>query len=203
MYVLAITGGIGSGKSTAAAFLAARGAVVLDLDAIAHGLLRADSPVFAHIVSAFGSDVVGGSGDIDHAALARAAFRSREEAEKLDAIMHPAIYAATAGALDALALQATPPRLVVLEVPLLVEAPEFLDLVDAVLAISAAEDTREERLVARGMPLDEVDRRMSCQAGDAERREIADYVIENDGDELSLRAALADFFDKELAPRVS
>jgi len=119
--------------------------------------------------------------------------------------VHPAIYAATAGALDALALQATPPRLVVLEIPLLVEAPEFLDLVDAVLAISAAEDTREERLVARGMPLDEVDRRMSCQAGDAERREIADYVIE-ERTGTSCRCAPhlgPTFFDKELAPRVS
>lgn len=203
MYVLGVTGGIGSGKSTAAAFFAARGAVVIDLDAVAKGLLRADSPVFGPVVSEFGPEVVAADGHIDTSALADAGFGSPQAARRLDDIIHPAVYAATAGALDALALQAEPPRLVVLDIPLLAEAPEFLDLMDAVLVVSSDEDTRVERLLGRGMQADDVERRMACQAGDAERREIADYVIENDGSELDFRVALARFFDEELALRVT
>jgi dephospho-CoA kinase len=85
----------------------------------------------------------------------------------------------------------------------LAEAPEFLDLVDAVLVISTHEDARLDRLVARGMPEGEAERRMACQASDAERRDIADYVIENDGSEVSFRVALADFWDAEVTPRVA
>jgi uncharacterized MnhB-related membrane protein len=110
---------------------------------------------------------------------------------------------AVAGALDALMLQENAPRVVILDVPLLAEAPEFLDLVDAVLVISTHEDARLDRLAARGMPQDEAERRIACQASDAERRDIADYIIENDGSEVSFRAALASFWDEEVAPRVA
>jgi dephospho-CoA kinase len=203
MFVLAVTGGIGSGKSTAAALFAARGAVVLDLDAVAKGLLELGMPVFERVVGEFGPGILGVDGRISHAALAEAAFASPEDARRLDAIVHPAVHVAVAGALDALALQDHAPRVVILDVPLLTEAPEFLDLVDAVLVVSANEDARLDRLVARGIPEHEAERRMACQATDAERREIADYVIENDGNELSFRAVLVHFWDEEVAPRVA
>jgi len=203
MFVLAVTGGIGSGKSTASALFAARGAVVLDLDAIAKGLLEPGMPVFSVVVAEFGPGIVGDDGRISHAALAKAAFGSAGDARRLDAIVHPAVHVAVAGALDALMLQDNAPRVVILDVPLLAEAPEFLDLVDAVLVISTHEDARLDRLVARGMPQDEAERRIACQASDAERRDIADYIIENDGSEVSFRAALASFWDEEVAPRVA
>ena len=203
MFVLAVTGGIGSGKSTAAALFAARGAVVLDLDAIAKGLLEPGMPVFDLVVAEFGPEIIGADGRISHSALAEVAFESPADAHRLDAIVHPAVHLAVAGALDALMLRDNAPRVVVLDVPLLAEAPEFLDLVDAVLVISTHEDVRLDRLVARGMPEGEAERRMACQSSDAQRRDIADYVIENDGSELSFRAALADFWDAEVAPRVA
>ncbi len=203
MFVLAITGGIGSGKSTASALFAARGAVVLDLDAIAKGLLEPGMPVFDLVVAEFGPGIVGADGRISHAALAAAAFASPADARRLDAIVHPAVHFAVAGALDALMLQDNAPRVVVLDVPLLAEAPEFLDLVDVVLVISTHEDARLDRLVARGMPENEAEQRMACQVSDAQRRDIADYVIENDSSEVSFRAALADFWDSEVAPRVA
>jgi dephospho-CoA kinase len=124
-------------------------------------------------------------------------------AHELDALMHPPVYAMTVGALDALALQAQPPRVVIIDVPLLVEAPLFIELVDAVLAISSDEDTRIDRLRARGMAVQDAERRIACQASDAERREIADYVIENDGDLKQYREDLAAFWDGEVAPRVA
>ncbi len=203
MYVLAVTGGIGAGKSTACEVFASLGAVVLDLDAMAKGLLEAGSPVIEPLTRAFGPGILRKDGSVEPALLAQAAFASPERARELDAIVHPAVYAACAGALDALALQAQPPRFVVLDIPLLAEAPRFLDLVDAVLAISADEDTRLERLIAGGMDADEVERRMACQAGDAERRAIADYVIENDGRIDQFKAELLRFYEDEVAPRVT
>jgi dephospho-CoA kinase len=113
------------------------------------------------------------------------------------------VLAAVAGALDALALQGEPPRVVVLVIPLLAESPLFLEPVDAVLAISALEESRIERAVSRGMSREDAERRVALQAGDAERREIADYVIENDRDLESFRSDIIDFWDAEIAPRES
>jgi len=115
--------------------------------------------------------------------------------------MHPAILAAVAGALDTLALQGEQPPAVVLVIPLLVESPLFLEPVDAVLAISANEDVRIERAMARGVSREDAENRLARQASDGERREIADYVIENDGDIESFQAAIGEFWDTEIAPR--
>ncbi len=203
MYVLALTGGIGSGKSTASAYFASRGAIVLDLDDIAKRLMEPDMPMHAAVVEVFGPEIVATDGRIDTAALAERAFVSPASAKLLNDAVHPAVYTVVAGALDALAMQAEPPRFVVLEVPLLAESPHFADLADAVLALSSDEDSRIDRLVARGVTENDAERRMACQASDAERRDIADYVIENDGDLAAFRAALAEFFEEEVAPRVA
>ncbi len=203
MYVLAITGGIGSGKSTAAEYFASLGAVVLDLDDIAKRLMEPEMPMHAAVVEAFGPEILAEDGRIDTAALAERAFESRTTADLLNDAVHPAVFTVVAGALDALAMQAEPPRFVVVDVPLLAEAPQFADLADAVLALSSDEDARVERVVARGMSEHDAERRMACQASDAERREIADYVIENDGDLHDFREALEEFFEREVAPRVA
>lgn len=203
MYVLAVTGGLGSGKSTAAGLFAERGAVVIDLDDVAKTLQDEVPAVRDRVVDAFGAGVLATGGRIDRAALATAAFESEETAARLEAIVHPAVLAAVAGALDALALQGEPPRVVVLVIPLLAESPLFLEPVDAVLAISALEEVRIERAVARGMSREDAERRLALQTGDAERRAIADYVIENDGDLESFRRDIINFWDAEIAPRES
>ena len=201
MYVLALTGGLGSGKSTAAEVLAGLGAVVIDLDEVAKVLLDEAPAVRDRVVEAFGDSVLGADGHIDRAALAASAFATEDATQRLNAIVHPAVLAAVAGALDALALQGEPPRMVVLVVPLLAESPLFLEPVDAVLAISANEETRIERAVARGMSQEDAERRIARQAGDAERREIADYVIDNDGDLESFKSDVRAFWETEIAPR--
>ncbi len=202
MYVLALTGGLGAGKSTAAGVLAERGAVVIDLDDVAKAMLDEVPVVRDRVIEAFGPEVLGADGRIDRAALARAAFATEEAALTLDLIVHPAALASVAGALDALALRAQPPRVVVLVIPLLVEAPLFLEIVDAVVAISAHEDLRLERAIARGMSREDAERRIAHQAGDAERRDIADYVIENDGDVEEFQRMVADFWDAEIEHRL-
>jgi dephospho-CoA kinase len=203
MYVLAVTGGIGSGKSTATRIFEDRGAIVLDLDRIAKELLEPSMPLLGRITDAFGDSVVGPDGRIDPAALADAAFASDEATRTLDAIVHPAVYTVLTGILDALAVQAEPPRFVVLDVPLLAEAPIFLDLVDAVLVISAREDARVERCLANGMTEADVHRRIDRQVGDAERRDIADYVIDNDASLAEFKHDIVRFWDLEVAPRAS
>jgi dephospho-CoA kinase len=201
MYVLAVTGGIGSGKSTAAALFGERGAVVIDLDDMAKALIGPGAPLVEAVADAFGRDLLTADGGIDHAKLAALAFASPESAAKLDAIMHPGVIAAIGGALDMLDAQAEPPAVVVLEIPLLVEAPGLFNVIDAVLAVSADEDTRLERLAARGMTEDDARARMAAQATDAERRGIADWVIDNDGSQKSFIRELTVFWDREVAPR--
>jgi dephospho-CoA kinase len=201
MYILALTGGLGSGKSTAAELFAEYGAVVIDLDDVAKTLIDEVPAVRDRVVAAFGEEVLGPDGRLDKQALAHAAFATTERTAELDAIVHPAVLAAVSGALDTLALQGEPPRVVVLVIPLLAESPLFLEPIDAVLAISAHEDVRIERAIARGMSREDAERRIARQVGDAERREIADYVIENDGDLDTFRRRIAEFWESEIEPR--
>lgn len=202
MYILALTGGLGSGKSTAAALFDQLGATVIDLDTVAKTLLDEVPLVRERVAEAFGQIVLQADGSLDKRALAAAAFSSEEQAAKLDAIVHPAVLAAVSGALDTLALQGEPPRVVVLVIPLLAESPLFLEPVDAVLAISAPEDVRIERAVERGMPREDAERRIALQVGDGERRDIADYVIDNDGNLDEFRHAIVEFWEMEIAHRV-
>ena len=203
MYVLAVTGGIGSGKTTAARLLGDLGATVIDLDDLAKRLTGVDGPLVGEVTAAFGPGILGADGGVDHRALAKIAFESPESVRKLDAIVHPGVYAAVAGALDMLLEVPEPPAVVVLDIPLLAEAPEFFDLVDGVLVVSADEDSRLARLVSRGMSEADVHARMACQVSDAERRDIADYVVENDGTVTKFESELAYFWDSELANRGS
>jgi len=201
MFVLALTGGLGSGKSTAAEVLAQRGAVVIDTDTIARHLLDDLDSLKRRVVAEFGESVMRADGTIDRAALADAAFATEHGIHALEALVHPAVHAVVVGALDALAAQVQPPLAVVLVIPLLAETPAFLELVDAVLAISAPEDVRVARAIKRGVSAEDVRRRIARQAGDGERREIADYVIENDGDVDAFKAAVDGFWDAEVAHR--
>lgn len=202
MYVLAVTGGIGSGKSTAARTLGEWGAIVLDLDDVAKRLISANGPLAEPVIAAFGEDIRGEDGGVDTARLAEVAFASRDCARRLNAIVHPGVLAAASGALDMLAAQPEPPEVVVIDIPLLTESPEFFDLIDAVLVVSADEDVRVSRLVARGMPEEDVRARMACQADDSERRAIADWVVDNDGTPEQFRETLAHWWHGEVLARV-
>jgi dephospho-CoA kinase len=203
MYVLAVTGGIGSGKTTAARLFGDLGATVIDLDDLAKRLIAAGGPLVDPVVAVFGPEILGPDGGVDNKALAKLAFASPEAARRLDAIVHPGVYAAVTGALDLLADMPESPSVVVLDIPLLAEAPEFFDFIDGVLLISSVEEARVARLTARGMSEADVRARMALQASDAERRAIADYVADNDGTIQSFEAELVDFWDTELANRGS
>ena len=199
MYVLAVTGGLGAGKSTAGEFFRSCGAVVLSLDDVARRQLMPGTPVFDAVVEEFGEGVLAEDGSIDTAALAREAFSTPERAHRLNAIVHPAVLREIGPGLTDMGLLLNPPRFVVLDVPLLVEAPAFAELADEVLAISAPEEERVQRVVSRGMDEEDARARIRSQATDEQREAIADRVILNDGTLEEFRSELARYWDEVVA----
>ena len=204
MLVIAVTGSMGAGKSSAAARLAEQhDAVVLDLDAVARRLVTDPGPVHDRVVDAFGAGVLGAGGEVDTARLASAAFADAASCSRLNAIVHPAVSRAVEAALDDLALRAVPPIAVVIDVPLLVEVPELRRLADLVVTVEAPQDARFGRLRGRGVDEADARRRMSLQSTPEQRAAIADVVIVNDGDPAALVAAVDAFWDREVSPRVA
>jgi len=196
MYIVSVTGGLAAGKSEACDYFRTRGAVVIDLDDVARRLLSARGPVVPQIVEAFGGDVLAEDGSVDRSRLAVKAFSSYENAQRLNSIVHPAVASDVMPGLTEMGLLQNPPPLVVLCVPMLVEAPVFGEIADVVLTLSAPEEERVRRAVARGMAEDDARARISCQATDAQRESMADWVIVNDGTREALAKHLERFWDE-------
>lgn len=182
---IGLSGGVGSGKSTVAALLAERGAVVIDADRIAREVVEPGTPGFDAVVDRFGPDVVT-DGRLDRPALAKIVFSDDEARAALNAIVHPLVGERTAELMAA----APPDAVLVYDVPLLVES-ELAGGFDVVVIVLADEDVRLRRLAGRGMPEDDARARMAKQATDDQRRAVADEIITNNGS----RDALADQVD--------
>lgn len=184
---LALTGGIGSGKTTVARLLAEHGAVVVDADAIAREVVEPGQPALEDIVRAFGSGVLGADGRLDRPALAAIVFSDEDARKRLNAITHPRIAARSAELLGA----APDDAVVVYDMPLLVEqGPAALTGWDAVVVVDAPDEIRLARLVDRGMEPDDARARIAAQAARDERLAIADHVVDNSGDLDSLRGQI-------------
>jgi dephospho-CoA kinase len=185
MVMIGLTGGIGSGKSTVAALLVARGAVVIDADEIARHVVEPGTPALAALAERFGADVIGPDGRLDRPLLASRAFVSDEARKDLDAITHPAI---AAEFLRRVA-EAPPDALVVHDVPLLAESKTLrADGYAGVIVVEAPLAVRLDRLVDRGVARDDAERRIAQQATDEERRKLATWVLDNAGDRAALEA---------------
>ncbi|GEK81593.1 dephospho-CoA kinase [Agrococcus baldri] len=180
MPLVALTGGIASGKSTIAARLAEHGAVVIDADALVRELQQPGEPVLAAIAEAFGDHLLRADGSLDRAALGAVVFADHDARHRLNAIVHPAVSAESSRRFRA-ALERDPRAVVVYDVPLLVEArPE--DPWDLVVVAHAPAEARIRRLVElRGMDEADARARVASQASDERRLAIADEVIETDG----------------------
>ncbi len=187
MHVVGLTGGIGSGKSALSGMLRGLGIPVIEADAVARRCVEPGTPVLADIVTRFGPGIVLADGSLDRAGLARIVFSDEDARRDLEAITHPCIRAGIDAELTALREQDRPPRLAVVEHPLLVESGG-LARVDTVVVIEAPMATRIERLKsARGMSEPEVRSRIAAQVDDEHRRAVADHVVVNDGDLGALR----------------
>ena len=175
MLRVGLSGGIGSGKSTVARALAARGALVVDADVVAREVVEPGTPGLDAVVDRFGPGILGSDGRLDRPALAALVFADPQARADLNAIVHPLVAAETARRIGG----APADSVVVLDVPLLVESARAG--YDLVVIVEAPEEVRLERLVERGMDPDDARRRMAAQASDAERRQVADVVLDNSG----------------------
>ena len=186
MKLVGLTGGIGAGKSTVSARLAARGAVVVDADAVVRELQASGTPVFEAIVERFGPGVVRPDGELDRPALAAIVFGDPEALADLNRLVHPAVGAEV---LRRVAEQEGTDRVVVLDVPLLVESGRYR--ASGVIVVDVPPEVAVERLVRdRGMTEEEARARMARQASREERLARADLVIDNSGPPEALDEAV-------------
>jgi dephospho-CoA kinase len=175
-FLVALTGGIASGKSAAAKAFAELGVPVLDTDVIAREVVAPGSPLLKRLEERFGSHIIAASGELDRAALRRHVFRDSAAREALNALMHPAIRAELTRQAEAAggAYQ-------IHVIPLLVETKRTSDY-DRVLVVDCPEEDQLRRLVARdGGSLEEAQRILAAQATRAERLAVADEVLTNTG----------------------
>lgn len=175
MLIVALTGGIGSGKSTVGAIFADLGALVVDSDQLAREVIERGSTGFEEVVAEFGDQILK-NGDIDRAALGGIVFQNSEKLRKLESITHPLIRAAFKDFVD----NSPADSIVINQIPLLVESNANYNF-DVVITVSASDDVRRGRLIKRGLQEAEITRRFAAQATDSEREKIADFIIKNDG----------------------
>lgn len=180
MKLIALTGGIASGKSTVARRFAEHGAVHIDADALAREAVEPGTPGLAAIRERFGAAVLTVEGALDRAALGALVFGDPTALADLNAIVHPAVRELLERRV-ADAEEADPDAVVIYDVPLLVEAGRHL-VWDLVVVTEAPAELRVQRMIElRGMTRDDAERRIANQAHDAERRAIADVIIDTAG----------------------
>jgi dephospho-CoA kinase len=193
-FVVGLTGGIGSGKSAAAAEFERLGASVVDTDAIAHELTRPGGKAIPEVERLFGAEVIGGSGAMDRSKMRSRIFADPAAKKALEALLHPMIRDESRRR-----IAAAPGPYVVHVVPLLIESPDYRSRVDRVLVIDTPEELQLERVRARsGLSEAEVRAIVAAQATRAERLAAADDVIENRGTIDALRKQVASFHRKYL-----
>src|SRR5829696_1075530 len=191
MILVALTGGIGSGKSTVSALLGERGALVVDADAIVRELQAAGQPLLEQLAERFGPQIIRPDGSLDRAALAAVAFTDDAALADLNAIVHPAVRAEMARRVEAAAVT---DQVVVMDIPLLTVHSGY-DYA-AVLVVDVPIETAVQRLVeARGMEEADARARIGKQITREERVALADRVIDNSGDRAALEAQVDDVWD--------
>jgi dephospho-CoA kinase len=189
--LVGLTGGIGAGKSTVSALLAARGAVVIDADAITRQLQEPGQPVLNAIVERFGTRVLDGDGRLNRPALAAIVFNDPAALKELNAIVHPAVGIETA---RRLAAEQDTDHVVVLDVPLLVETGR--GGLAAIIVVDAPTDVAVRRLVEqRGMVEADARARVAVQASREERLAKADIIVDNSAGRDALEARVAEVWD--------
>ncbi|MFM8627700.1 MAG: dephospho-CoA kinase [Candidatus Nanopelagicus sp.] len=180
MLTVALTGGIGSGKSTVGQIFEDLGAVVTDSDVLARNVVERGTPGFDQIVATFGDDVLK-NGDLNRAALAEMVFKDPSKRTQLEQITHPLIRAAFAQIIQ----KSPSDSIIINQIPLLVESKHDYKF-DHVITVSVSEELRRERLLQRGMSLSQINQRVAAQSTDAQREAIADTVIRNDKTQADL-----------------
>jgi dephospho-CoA kinase len=198
MKVIGLTGGIGSGKSTVAGFLAEMGAKIIDADTVGHRVLESDEQVKQELVEAFGSGVLTPEGKIDRQALAGIAFRQPKALPLLNKITHPRITEEIKKQLEEYREKGI--SVVVIEAPLLIEVG-WAAKVDRVWVTTAPQDVIVKRLEGKGMTPEEAMARIKSQITDQERIKKADVVIDTDTSLEELKELVRVIWEEIKPPR--
>lgn len=193
MKVIALTGGIGAGKSTVAQFFSELGANVVDADHLARIAIERGSEGFDEVIARFGESILS-NGDINRKALAEIVFSDPDSKRDLEAIIHPRVQRLFAHAI----IDNEPAGNLIYEIPLLVET-DAANKFDFIVTVEADEELRIERLLARGMFITDIKARLANQAPSQARIDIADAVIVNDGDEDHLLRQVENLWEGEIA----
>ena len=194
MLKVALTGGIGSGKSAVAEMLEECGAIVLDSDQLARDVIERGTHGFEEVLAAFG-DAILTDGEIDRAKLASIVFQDEAKRKELESIIHPLVRDAA----ESVMRKAPSDSVVINQIPLLVEtngAKRF----DYVITVSASEQTRRSRLLGRGLKDYEITKRMEAQVDDASRESIAHTVLRNEGSIDELQRNVEELWRSTLKP---
>ena len=195
MLVVALTGGIGAGKSTVAQNFAELGALVIDADQLARMAIERGSDGFAEVLLRFGDEIIL-NGDIDRKKLAEIVFSDEAARKDLEKIIHPRVQAIFAEAVADLDHD----DILIYEIPLLVET-DAAEKFDYVITVEADLDLRIARLLKKGLYISQIEKRMAAQATQESREAIADHVIRNDGDEDSLLRQVENLWESVLVPQ--
>jgi len=187
--IVALTGGIGAGKTTVASLLAAHGAFVVDADDLARQSLSPGSPLIPEVAERFGADIVV-DGVVDRQALADIVFNDEQALRDLEALVHPDVVRR----LQAIHTQIDGQQILIYAIPLLTELG-LKDSFTAVVVVTCDLQTRKARLLARGMTEADIAARMAAQATDAQRNAQADFLIDNSSDIDALEQQVSDVWD--------
>lgn len=190
MLIVALTGGIGSGKSTVGGLFQQLGAVVVDSDQLAREVVERGSLGFEQIVTLFGDEILK-NGEINRSMLAEIIFKDPAKRKELEQITHPLIRKAFSDIVSKSGDQA----IVINQIPLLVESKYEYNF-DHVITVSTSEDKRIERLLAKGYTREQIQNRMKSQASDLEREKIADSIIQNNEGEIELLAQVEKIWEQ-------
>ena len=198
MLKVAVTGGIGSGKTSVSDLFKKFDTPVIDTDIIAHQLVDNDAQVLQQIINAFGQDVLNLDGRLNRKKLAQIVFNVKKNKQQLENILHPKIRDEVLRQLHALATDNTPPDYVIIVVPLLIEA-NYDDFIDRILVIFADEEKRIERVRQRdNRSMSEIRSIIGNQSGDEKLLKEADDIIENNRDIKSLDSQVNELHKKYL-----
>jgi dephospho-CoA kinase len=180
---IGLTGGIGSGKSTLAQLMVARGVALIDADAVSRQLTAAGGPAMPDIKREFGQAFIAADGSLARDRMRELVFTQPEARLRLQALLHPRILSALLEQESLLKNQGKP--LVLLDIPLLVESAHWRQKLDRVLVVDCSTDTQIRRVMQRsGMTAKQVEDIMATQANRALRLSAADWVVDNDSDDI-------------------
>jgi len=191
---IGLTGGIGSGKSTFGAMLATRGFALIDADAVSRELTGVGGLAIAKVREAFGDSSIALDGSMDRNQMRTLVFSQPEAKARLEAILHPLVRASIAEKITVIKDKGEP--LAVLDIPLLVESPQWQGQLDGIIVVDCSEARQLSRVMARnGWTQAQTQAVMAAQASRQERLAVANWVIDNDNDDLSALQKQADAWE--------